>query len=184
MALHFDTQAMVNDFKENLNNALQARLNAWEQNTKKFMTTEIAEKFDAEVKASSGIIFNKVIAYLEANPAALADTFGTGSLIDESNPYLQEYFSSGLINPLRKDKRIYGRPAGEYINVLDLHGKPRTSKGKYAGVPIEHIAKPSKPTHAIQQEFELFYTTNVPEAIREAVKKLKLSKYITEENIK
>lgn len=182
MALHFDTQAMVNDFKENLNNALQARLNAWEQNTKKFMTSEIAEKFDAEVKASSGIISNKVIAYLEANPAALADTFGTGSLIDESNPYFREYFSSGLINPLRKDKRIYGRPAGRYINVLD--GKPRTSSGKLAGVPMEHIAKPSNPTHAIQQELEFFYASNVPEAIREAVKKLKLSKYITEENTK
>lgn len=182
MALHFNIEEMVRDFEKKLRYSLEIRLDNWEQDTIKEMRSEIAQKFDAEVRAGVEKKINKVIAYLKANPAALADSFGTGSLIDESNPYLNEYFSSKNINPLRKDKRIYGRPAGRYINILD--GKPRTSSGKFAGDPIEHIAKPSSPTHSIQTATNFFCRTQVPIAIKEAVRELKLSKYITEDNAK
>lgn len=97
---------------------------------------------EAKIK-SRNLIASKVVFYAEA----IMDSFGTGSLMDKNNPYLQEYIASGQWNPERNDTIIVGRPEGEYENIF---GETVTSGGFMAGVNIEGFANVKPPKYTIQ----------------------------------
>ncbi len=84
---------------------------------------------------------------------AILESYGKGSLMDKSNPYLDEYMQSEYWNPLRKGNVIVGRAEGEYI---DFFGNPRKSKGKFAGQNVEQWAKPIAPKYTIQNAEKWF----------------------------
>lgn len=201
MSLKFDISRMVEDLKKNLENSFDKSLDHWEQNVIKLMRPEAIADFKAQIKANKTTIINKIMLYLEANPGALADTFGTGSKMDtKGNPYFNEYFSGanrgnakGNVNPLRTDTTIVGRPEGKYV---DIFGNEHTVENDgLSGVPIEGNTyvdengkkvkiQAIKPSHAIQDGTELFYNEIMIYCIPNALKSLRLGKYITEVNKK
>ena len=204
MALKFNIPEMMSDLRRSLYTILEQSLDVWEEDVKKFMNPELVAKFKAEVKASPRATVDKIILYLEANPGALADSYGTGSKMDTSNPYFNEYFSDanrgeakGNINRGRTGTEIVGRTLPKYPGkYTDIFGNEHTVKNDgFAGVPIEGntfkneegqtiTIEATEPTHAIKTGTDLAYDHICKYFLKEAVRKLKLSKYITEENVK
>ncbi len=85
---------------------------------------------------------------------AAMDNYGTGSMMDRSNPALQKYIGSELWNPQRFGYTVVGRPAGTYTNIF---GEQVVSKGKLEGREIEYPAYrgkyafvPHPPSHALE----------------------------------
>lgn len=87
-------------------------------------------------------------ARIRAYALAIMDSFGTGLKMDTSSPYLSDYISGNLWNPLRTGPEIVGREEGEYTNIF---GEKVRSKGKYAGKPLS-ISFNKNPTRAIQHQ--------------------------------
>ena len=79
---------------------------------------------------------------------AVIDSYGTGTSMDLSNPYLNTYRKSDLWNPLRKGTEIVGRNEGPYENIFGDRPKP-VSKGAYAGREVP-MANNIIPSYAIQ----------------------------------
>jgi len=79
--------------------------------------------------------------------SAIMDSYGTGSLLDNRNPFLSEYKSSDLWNDLRTGNTIVGRKKGAYKNI---YGATNYSSGKMAGKNVESISIPRSPSYAFQ----------------------------------
>ena len=96
-----------------------------------------------------------ISTYIILGPWAVMDEYGKGSLMDQNNPFLQEYKGGELWNPARKDSVIRGRPAGSYTNIF---GEKVSSQGKAEGRNLERIADatgnvdfmPHPPSHAME----------------------------------
>lgn len=94
---------------------------------------------------------------------AILDSFGSGSLMDKTNPNLPAYENSAGYNPLRREKgttAILGRPAGSYT---DIFGERQTSSGHAAGRNLEKVyvngkplAEPMGPSKAFEQAWNWF----------------------------
>ena len=131
----------------------------------------------------------KLLAYLEANTSALIDAYGTGSLMNiTDNPGFKEYWNNkgdgkGQRNPLRHGSQIVGRKEGHYI---DLFGRPRHTKGTFAGKPMEGIKfhgftiEPIPPSNSIKIANKLLFGTYLPRAYTNAIEKMKISNYVIE----
>jgi len=86
---------------------------------------------------------------------AVMDEWGTGSLMDLQNPFLDDYWNSDLWNPARRDTAIRTRPEGEYT---DIFGERQYAKGNNPGFNLERVQNrpnPPKilltpPSHAMQ----------------------------------
>ena len=96
----------------------------------------IEELSEGEFEFISSAITITVIG----GPWVAMNEFGTGSLLDRSNPALQEYINSDLFNPVRliADFAILGRPKGSYTNIF---GRSVESSGNLSGVNLERLAK-------------------------------------------
>jgi hypothetical protein len=84
--------------------------------------------------------------------------FGSGSLMDKNNPYLEKYLQSPEFNQWRLHSSrmpIMGRSAGEY---QDLDGRTEVSTGKMQGLDLERDGKPQwqphEPMHNMEQEID------------------------------
>lgn len=97
-----------------------------------------------DARIMGDMITSKVTFYADA----IMQSFGTGSLMDRSNPYLSEYINSGKWNPARYNYAIVGRPEGEYENI---YGETGYSSGRMEGINIESFIKPISPTYGIQK---------------------------------
>ena len=91
MGLRLNTDKLMKELLTKLEIELTQAFSTWESevyakrgNNDFFDYVEV----EAEVKKKS----NEIVAYLRANPAALADSYGTGSLMLESNPIFSEYY--------------------------------------------------------------------------------------------
>lgn len=117
-------------------------------------TRNMREKAIQSVKKIPATISANIVkAQIYYGARAIMESYGTGSLMDKSNPYLKYYMGSDKWNPARTSHTIVGRRAGEYINI---YGKKQVSKGNYAGQNIEKWVKgrrfkvrPIKPTNGI-----------------------------------
>lgn len=91
----------------------------------------------------------KITAACTFYAQSILTSYGRGSLMDWSNPYLDEYLQNRQLgwNPVRKDTTIVGRPAGSYTNFF---GEQKTSSGKMEGLNVEYMVKPISPSYAIQ----------------------------------
>jgi len=82
---------------------------------------------------------------------AAMDEFGTGSLMDKSNPALPGYMKSGLWNPARgEDPTIRSRSPGPYTNIF---GEEVVSHAARPGYNLEQKGgkyAPQPPSHALQ----------------------------------
>ena len=189
MALKFNYDKLMKDFLQYLKEEIQWALQAWESEVYRHMRNKFAIKQGAEVKAYVIKRKTTLIAFLEANPAALADAYGTGSLMNtKDNPLFEEYRSNvgdgeGQWNPARTGKTIVGRPAGHYI---DIFGRPRKTSGVFKGKPMEGMKfrgiklEPMPPSNSIKIADQFLFNTYLPRAIENAEKRINYDRYLQE----
>lgn len=182
MALKFDINGLTNEILINLEKELQWVFETWENEVYSKLKYSFADEavIESELKKESKII----IAYLKANIYALADSYGTGSLMLDDNPGFQEYRNSDRWNKARKGKTIVGRPRGTY---KDAFGNTKKSLGTMEGIPIEGMKKwngdiiePLSPSYALQDAEKFLYSTYLPRAYKLAVKNTNFAKYLIE----
>ena len=95
-------------------------------------------------------IANVITASIVGGAYAAMDTFGKGSLMDLSNPALQNYMSSEIWNPERHDTTIRSRERGPYQNIF---GETVYSRSNVPGIDLEKLGgkfEPQPPSHAIE----------------------------------
>lgn len=100
---------------------------------------------DEEIIKIAGVI----VASICGGAWAVMDEFGTGSLMDMSNPALEAYRSSSAWNPARQDNKIRSRPNAP--GQVDIFGNSVNGKGK-GGHDLEAEGKmtPQPPSHAVE----------------------------------
>lgn len=193
MGLSLDYKALMNDYIKYFMSELDISLKAWEIEVKSGLSSNFANSVtggktkkiprawvNSYVENTSTVIKG----FLEANTVVIADSFGTGSLMLQDNPALEEYKKSEYWNKYRKGNYITGREEGNYI---DFFGRPRTSKGTFKGKILEgrrikdnFIIKPIPPSKALQNAEMRLYNTYIPRVYHNTLRKINFSKYVIE----
>lgn len=145
----------------------------------KMQTPEGAEDLTAEQIED---IANVISAEISGGPWAAMDEFGTGSLMQRDNPYLERYKNSNMWNPARKDYVIRTRPnsPGQY----DIFGNPVNGRGD-GGVDLEtlKVVKPQPPSKAIQTAMRWMQNGRMKKVIQNTILLFPFGKYlITDKN--
>ncbi|GMA50130.1 hypothetical protein GCM10025857_14870 [Alicyclobacillus contaminans] len=138
--LSFDSQGAFEAFSQ----ALEA------------VVKDLADTVLENARANLGGDYPEVSASLQASLTSLAQSglidgqigsdhweawlaeWGSGSLMDRTNPDLAQYMGSELWNPVRDGFDITGRPEGPY---LGLDGALHESSGKLAGISLEDLVE-------------------------------------------
>jgi hypothetical protein len=122
-------------------------------------------------------IANVIIASISGGAWAIMDEFGTGSLMDTSNPALAEYKKSPAWNPARQDNKIRSRPNAP--GQVDIFGNPTNGQGK-GGYDLEAAGKvtPQPPSHAIETAMRWMRNGRMQSKIQEVVRNFPFGKFI------
>lgn len=145
MVLRFDVDACMKALLEKIIQLADALIDEMYDDSTQGMKDSEKKSIDTEyAKYAEGVIKAQIVY----GALAIMRSYGTGSAMDTTNPYLQDYMSSHWWNPVRKTTAIVGRPAGEYINILGVAAK---STGKMAGRNIEASHRPMQPTNGISR---------------------------------
>lgn len=185
--LQFDTKAFRLEYLKIFEEELYAAKVEWEFEVIRYLGHPYFSKH-AKVWGEVDRKINHIILHLKANTYALADTYGTGSLMTSDNPGFKEYvLHSSYWNPARNGKAIVGRPKGTYTN---LFGQERSSKGTYEGQVIEkktvykggkkYKILPGKPSLAIKIANQYLRKQWIPIAIKNTTKRINLGKFLKE----
>lgn len=191
MALKFDMQGLGNEILQKLSEQLSFACEAWEQDAYKYFRgfKYVYENTNLKAEVETQIVkqTNMLITYFRANTIALADSYGTGSLMLDDNPGLADYMrDKSRWNPERKGKTIVGRRAGTYT---DIFGQVHKTSGVFKGKPLEnrrgitgtkYFISPTSPSRAIQIADKWFYEKYLPRAYQLAVKSINFSKFLKE----
>lgn len=118
-----------------------------------------------------------ITAHIVGGGWAVMDEWGRGSKMDTTNPELQEYIKSVYWNPLRRDLKIRGRPAGTYV---DIFGNIRHSSGKRAGQVLEETKgyEPWEPSRAMRTAIQVMKKGRFNEIVQKAVMEFPWRKYL------
>lgn len=147
MSIGYDVSAMTSAFTKYIAGVLKQLQSEYLAECETHMLTPEgrADLTASEIKDINGMFIAEVIG----GTWAVLDEWGIGSLMDTSNPVLDEYRNSDLWNPARYDLAIRGRPAGEYTNIF---GYTQISSGRMAGLDLERKPgfEPRPPSHAMQ----------------------------------
>jgi hypothetical protein len=142
----------------------------------RMLTAEGAESLHDEEIVD---IANVIVAGISGGAWAAMDEFGKGSLMDMSNPALQEYMNSGLWNPARRnDPTIRSRSRGPYTNIF---GEQVESKSNVAGIDLEQLGgkfEPRPPSHAIETAMRWMKNGRMQSKIQEVVRNFPFNKFI------
>lgn len=149
--LRFNAERCFSDLKTKIMQTADDLLNEYYAEIYNKLNT-IQGKRDLEKLAENQEMYlkRKVIGYANA----IMDSYGTGSQMDTSNPFLSEYKNSDIWNDLRTGNAIVGRSKGRYKNI---YGSIRYSTGSMAGKNIENRIKPRSPSYAFQHA-QLWFT--------------------------
>jgi hypothetical protein len=122
-------------------------------------------------------IANVIVASISGGAWAVMDEFGTGSLMDTSNPSLAEYKKSPVWNPARQDNKIRSRPNAP--GQVDIFGNPTNGQGK-GGYDLEAAGKvtPQPPSHAIETAMRWMRNGRMQSKIQEVVRNFPFGKFI------
>lgn len=122
-------------------------------------------------------IANVIVASISGGAWAAMDEFGTGSLMDTSNPALAEYRNSPMWNPARQDNKIRTRPDME--GQVDIFGNPVNGHGK-GGYDLEKEGKvtPMSPSHAMETAMRWMKNGRFRQKIQEVVRNFPFGKFI------
>lgn len=122
-------------------------------------------------------IANVIAASIAGGAWAAMDEYGTGSLLDESNPVLEEYKRSAAWNPARPDNTIRSRPNAP--GQIDIFGNPVNGRGK-GGYDLEAagIVEPQPPSHAMQTAARWMQNGRMKDVIRGVVGSFPFHRFI------
>ena len=187
MGLKLDYNRLINDYLNYFYEELEFALENWEEEVRNNILSNFIKKH-GNPKVNTYIMREKnaLKAFLFANPGVLADSYGTGSLMNiEDNPFFQEYRNNpNLWNPARHGKEIVGRPEGYYT---DIFGNKKYSSGYMEGIKLEYTKtetglqfEPIPPSNVLKNANQWLYKTYLPIAFNNARRKIKLSRYVIE----
>lgn len=140
----------------------------------RMLTPEGAESLhDEEIKVIAGVIVASVVG----GAWAAMDEFGTGSLMDTSNPALNEYKNSPMWNPARHDNKIRTRP--NMPGQIDIFGNPVNGRGA-GGYDLEAagVFNPQPPSHALQTAARWMKNYRFRQKIKEVISNFPFGKFI------
>ena len=128
-------------------------------------------------KGDVELIAGWITAQVIGGPWAILDSFGSGSLMDTSNPALTDYLFNTAKgwNPARHDLAIRGRPKGTYV---DFFGKTKTSTGRREGQDLESYLDPWPPSHAFTAATAWMQHTIIQKMLEDAIVAFPFHKYI------
>jgi len=147
--LKFDSSRCINTLISELAIALEGLEVEYVKEIESHMRTSEGQQdiFPEAVKIMAGYISAEIIA----GPWAIMDSFGTGSLMDTTNPALADYIQSQLWNKYRgNDPTIRSRERGLYINIF---GDTVYSRSNVPGINLEKKGgkySPTPPSKALQ----------------------------------
>lgn len=150
--LHLDSAAIANDCTISVFHAADLLLEEY-FNEIQFQMSSESGRNDLDAKSLDDGERMLLRRQVLGGAWAIMDSFGTGSLMDKSNPYLADYIGSPLWNSMRTGFAIAGRPAGEYTNIF---GEQAQSSGSLAGQDAERVIPPRPPSKAFQQAWAWF----------------------------
>lgn len=175
MSVRFDAARAERDFRAALIGAMKQLQNELLDDAQKGMKTPQGREslHLGDVEETAALITAEVVG----GAWAAMDEWGTGSLMDTSNPAFPSYRASELWNPARPDTAIRGRPAGEYT---DIFGQRKTSTGKRAGRLLEKSPKfaPQAPSHAMRDAMRWMENGRMKEVLSQVVATFPWHKYI------
>lgn len=154
--LHLDYTSISNDFLIEISKCADMLLDEY-YNEIQFQMKSQSGRNDLDAKSLDDGE-KKILKRMVIGGAwAIMDSYGTGSLMDKSNPFLAGYMGSKLWNDMRTGYAIAGRPRGQYTNIF---GEQAASSGKLAGFDIEDKIPPRAPSKAFQQAEKWFSKGN------------------------
>lgn len=131
--LKFDVSKFRKAVYEEFEKQLQIALDNWKEEVYSKISYSYF-RMGAEVNYVLEKKYGRIMADLKANNFVLADTFGTGSFMDENaNPWFEEY-KKKYWHDDRNGKAIVGRASGTYT---DIFGKVHKTTGRFKGKNIE-----------------------------------------------
>ncbi len=173
MSVRFDSAACIAAFRSHIIATLLVIQEEYKVLAESHMlTSEGRQDLTSEEIALVGEF---IMANVVGGAWAAMDEWGSGSLLDESNPALNDYKNSALWNPLRRDNRIVGRGKGSYTNIF---GEQQTSSGNMAGLDLEYLAAQGElqfdirvqpPSHAMQTAARWMINGRLQTILREAI---------------
>lgn len=137
-------------------------------------TPEGAESLtDGEIEQIAGFISASIVG----GAWAAMDEFGTGSLMDTSNPALSAYKNTTAWNPVRQDNKIRSRP--NRPGQVDIFGNPVNGRG-IGGFDLEGAGKvsPTPPSKAIQTAARWMQNGRMQRKIKETLRAFPFGRFI------
>ena len=186
MGVKFLKDQCQKEFQDHMIKAVKRMQDAYFDEIQSHMRTP--EGMQDLTKGDVELIAGWITAQVIGGPWATLDQWGRGSLMDTSNPALQDYLFNTAKgwNPARHDLAIRGRPKGTYT---DFFGRTRTSSGALEGRDLETDPPqkgrfqtdqfdPWPPSHAFTTATAWMQHTIIQKMLEDAIVAFPFHKYI------
>lgn len=143
--------------------------------------TKMPEAAESWHEGDIGEIGNVLWAEVVGGAWAAMDSWGTGSLMDTSNPALADYMASDLWNPARTGTTIVTRPSGTWTDIFgETHHKGGNHPGGY---DLERAGKvqPQPPSHALETAARWMKQGRVQRVLQQVIADMPWHQFFEEE---